>query len=88
MVWDQFFGTTTPSGDGYDKTHHLIHGTYEEICTRDHFVFKASKRKNTIEQEQKSFADSYYQEFLETTTDFEKQTFDTWKQNHTYRETQ
>ena len=33
---------------------------------------------------------AYYlaQEFLETTTNFEKQTFDIWKQNHTYRETQ
>ena len=83
-----FFGTATPSGYGYDKTHDLIGGTYEEICTRDHFVFEASKRKNTTEQERKSFADSNYQEFLETTTNFEKQTFNTWKQNHTYRETQ
>ena len=83
-----FFGTATPSGDGYDKTHDLICGTYEEICTRDHFIFEASKRKNATEQERKSFANSNYQEFRETTTDFEKQTFDTWKQNHTYRETQ
>ena len=40
-----FFGTATPSGDRYDKTHDLICGTYEEIYTRDHFVFEASKRK-------------------------------------------
>ena len=42
-----FFGTATPSGDRYDKTDDIIHGTYKEICTRDHFIFEASKRKNS-----------------------------------------
>ena len=82
-----FFGTATPSGNGYDKKHDLNHGTYEEICTRDHFMYESSKRKYTTEEQQKSFVDSNYQEFLETSTKMEKQTFDSWTQNHTYRET-
>ena len=44
------------------------------------FKCKLKPPKNATEQERKSFADSNYQEFLETTTNFEKQTFDTWNQ--------
>ena len=59
-----FFGTATPSGNGYDKNHNFTCGTYEEICTRDHFVYESSKRKYATEEQWKSFTDSNYQEFL------------------------
>ena len=79
-----FFRTATPSGNGYDKKHDLNCGTYEEICTRDHFVYESSKRKCATEENGNPLSILITKEFLETSTKMEKQTFDSWTQNHTY----
>ena len=83
-----YVGTATPSSNGYDKEQDLPHGTYEEICKRDHFVHQASKKRGTTDSEQKSFIDSNYQGYLEKGTELEEDTYKTWRDNHQYRETQ
>ena len=83
-----YFGTATPSSDGYNQKDNLPHSTYEKICTRDHFIHQASKKKNATESQQKSFIDSEYQKYLEKGTEMEKDTFNTWIDNYQYRETQ
>ena len=61
---------------------------YEEICTRDHFVHQASKKRSSTDAEWKTIVDTYYQRYLEKVIKLEEDTYKTWTDNHQYRETQ